>query len=169
MRWFKATLLLLVVLAAPVRAYAQQGALAAPAPAQGASSPEAITLKVPVQLKDMVGPTAVVDCKVYGNDLNTELGSGRWTNVDLDGQFDGIVEIIVNPTVGSYFNGIVKSYQCSLEVSGQPNDYHGALAPPTQGTGGRPLAYLARPDRFFRVEVSGTLSGAVSGPGALQQ
>jgi hypothetical protein len=167
MSWFRTTSLTLVVLATPVVAYAQQGALVAPGPVQAVSTP-AITFNVPVQLKEMIALGAIVKCRIYGEDASQALGEGSQAFEIPNGEVDQIVQVVVS--AGSYGNFVgAKSYTCFLLVSPSPSA--GYSQSPYQSTPAPNQDHwrMARPDRPFQASVTGPLSGAVmSGPGTLQ-
>lgn len=126
---------------------------------------ESITLKVPVQMKEMVATGVKVDCEIFGEDGVTNVAKKFNTTDNLfrivNGEFDQVVELILTPQKPGGFIG-AKSYQCTIKVlPDYANTYIGTHATPVIGTPapGAPIYRLARPDRFFRAEVSGQLSG----------
>lgn len=125
----------------------------------------AIKLRVPVQLKKMVATTAQLHCWVYDGG-GTSLGGADSDLLTFpNGNFDQAVEVTVTPNQNTTFSG-AKSYGCALTV------YCGGRTNPKVGTppADQPCR-LAKPDEFFRIEVSGSLTedagnfvGGIAGP-----
>lgn len=141
-----------------------------------ASASESITLRVPVQMKEMVATGVKVDCEIFGDDGVTNVAKEFNTTDNLfqivNGGFDQVVEVVLTPQKPGGFVG-AKSYRCTIKVlPDYANTYIGTHATPEVGTpaSGSPIWKLARSDRFFRAQVSGQLSGlAVGGAKNLQQ
>jgi hypothetical protein len=87
-----------------------------------------------------------------------------------NGEFDQVVEVVLTPQ-GSGGFVLAKSYSCKILVI--PENTYIGFQTPVVGTpaSGTPIWKLARPDRFFRAQVSGQLEGTigVGGPKGLQQ
>jgi len=147
-------------------------ALIDPAAAQS----ETITLRVPVQMKEMVATGVKVDCEIYGDDGVTNIAKKFNTEENLfeivNGEFDQTVEMVLTPQKPGAFVG-AKSYRCTIKVlANYANTYIGTHTTPEVGapSSGEPIYKLARPDRFFRAAVTGQLAGTpFAGPKGLQQ
>jgi len=123
-------------------------------PATAQQQQQDVMLRVPLQLKKMIATGARLTCGLHANDA----GAGTpvvQVSKDVDiagGEFDQIVEISVPVSPGIV---PVKSYRCEFKVRGDP----GHFVTPIKG---QPLSTqlyrLARPDAFFRQEVSGPVS-----------
>lgn len=141
-----------------------------------ASASESITLRVPVQMKEMVATGVKVDCEIFGDNSVANLAK-KFNTADhlfqiVDGEFDQVVEVVLTPEKPGGFVG-AKSYRCAIKVlPDYTNTYHATHATPEVGSpgSGAPIFKLARPDRFFRAAVTGQLAGTpLAGAKDLQQ
>lgn len=127
------------------------GMLAGPA---AADAP--IKLRVPVKLTKMLAQQVTVGCSIRGPNQE-QLGgteSSGWRDI-VNGEFDQIIEMTVPPLQGKTF-AEAKSYRCSFGLRMSPTS-QGA---PKLGTPPSAyLPYLAKPNAFFRAEVTGPLDG----------
>ena len=133
-------------------------------------SGQSITLRVPVELKEMVALGARVSCGIYTQGHDYSIGTEIAEFAIPGGEFNEVLEIVVDPSPGLSFAGAT-SYRCILRVSTE--------APPTDpqnpyiGTpaAGYSSAYLlARPDEFFQQVITGPISivAIPAAPGGLQ-
>jgi hypothetical protein len=119
---------------------------------------EAVKLRVPVKLKKMLPEADRVSlyCRIRGEDAGLPLGykSSEPQNI-VNGHFDKVVEVVVRPTAPMTFTA-AKSYSCVLLV----HSTTGPVSKPEKGTPpDESLWSLAKPDEFFRNEVTGPLDG----------
>ena len=121
-----------------------------------ADNPETIRLRVPVKLKKMLAEQVSVVCSIRSGNMQQLGGStpSGWRNI-VNGEFDQVVEVAVTPLEGKTF-AEAKNYRCTLSLKASEN----SMGAPAQGT--PPyyyLPYLAKPDEFFRAEITGPLDG----------
>lgn len=123
--------------------------LAGPSAAQ---NQEAIKLRVPVQLKNMLATEVSVDCFIdHGNLVVGQKKSEPHPIVN--GVFDQVIELVVTPSPGKTFAG-ADAYSCHLWVNKQ------APRKGTPASNNDPARYtLAKPDEFFRIVSHGPLDG----------
>jgi hypothetical protein len=140
--------------------------------APAASAPETITLKVPVQMKEMLATAVKVECRIFGADgatLSKEFKTNESVFQMPNGEFDQVVEVVLTPQ-GSGGFALAKSYSCKILVI--PENTYIGFQTPVVGTpaSGTPIWKLARPDKFFRAQVTGQLEGTigVGGPKGFQ-
>jgi hypothetical protein len=127
-----------------------------------AQSGESVTLRVPVKLKKMVAEQARITCQIWPQGHGSQgyakaSSASEWFNIP-NGDFDQVIEMIMTSSPGKHFAG-TDQYVCRLELPGGLTT--GTI--PSQGTPSGPndhkLAYLAKPDQFFRAQAKGRLDG----------
>jgi len=134
-------------------------------------SGQSITLRVPVELKEMVALGAVVRCSIFRDGLQYSIGGAVHSFPIPYGEFNEVVEITVDPNPGTSF-AEASYYRCFLHVATEPtpawsDSEEPFVGPPVNDSS---MYLIARPDEFFQSEVTGPISGVSlpPGPGQLQ-
>jgi hypothetical protein len=132
--------------------------VAVPLGPAAADTIEAVKLRVPVKLKKMLpeADRVSMSCRIVGEDadgppLGYEVSEPK--NI-VNGHFDQVFEVVLRP-IGTNTFTAAKSYKCVLLV------HSGSIvSKPEKGTPpNESLWSLAKPDEFFRNEVTGPLDG----------
>lgn len=154
-----------------LRTLAALGIAAAMTGPAASQSGQTITLRVPVELKEMVALGAVVWCGIYRDASPYTIGEKTHSFPIPSGEFNEVLEVAVDPHPGLSFEQAV-TYRCRLRVANEPSPALSDSEEPYVGTpGGSWEVYrIAKPDEFFQSEVTGPISGVAlpPGPGQLQ-
>jgi hypothetical protein len=134
-------------------------------------SGQTITLRVPVELKEMTALGAIVWCGIYRDGSPYTIGETTHSFPIPFGEFNEELELAVDPHPGLSFAQAV-TYRCRLRVANEPSPALSDAEEPYVGTpaGSWDVYRIAKPDEFFQSEITGPISGVAlpPGPGQLQ-